>query len=44
MAKQLKLGRVNSDPWLPYTFSPHEFDAVPELAQQNNFEPKHPKT
>ena len=27
-----RLGRVNSYPWYPYTFSGHEFDAVPEPA------------
>ena len=38
-----RLGRTNSSPWYPYTFSAHEFDAVPEPAPQDNYDPKHPK-
>jgi len=38
-----RLGRVDSSPWYPYTFSSHEFDAVPEPAPQDNFDPRHPK-
>ena len=38
-----RLGRVNANPWFPYTFSGHEFDAVPDPAPQHNFDPKHPK-
>jgi 2,5-furandicarboxylate decarboxylase 1 len=38
-----RLGRVNSSPWFPYTFSGHEFDAVPEPAPQDSLDPRHPK-
>jgi 4-hydroxy-3-polyprenylbenzoate decarboxylase len=38
-----RLGRTNSYPWFPYTFSGHEFNAVPEPAPTSNFDPKHSK-
>ena len=38
-----RLGRTNSYPWFPYTFSGHDFNAVPEPAPTNNYDPKHPK-
>lgn len=38
-----RLGRVNSHPWFPYTFSGDEFDAVPEPAPLHNYDPKHLK-
>ena len=39
-----RLGRTNDSPWFPYTFSAHDFDAVPEPPPLTNFDPKHMKT
>jgi len=38
-----RLGWVNQHPSFLYTFSGHEFDAVPEPAPRHNFDPKHLK-